>query len=89
VLESGAARGEAKSWLPLGNLYADKFSELDAAGAAYRSGIAADDDHSHHDLAGLLEDRGDPHGAEFHHRLGAADGDALAAAALRRLLGED
>ena len=78
-----------KSWLPLGNLYADEFSELDAAEAAHSSGIAAGDDHSHHDLAGLLEDRGDPDEAEFHHRLGAADGGALAAAALRRLLEED
>ena len=89
MLESGAAPREVKSWLPLGNLYADEFSELDAAEAAYRSGIAAGDDHSHHDLAGLLEDRGDPDGAEFHHRLGAAHGNALAAAALRRLRGED
>ena len=89
VLETGAAKGEVASWLPLGNLYADEVGDLDAAEAAYRSGIAAGDDHSHHDLAGLLEERGDLDGAGFHYRLGAAGGDALAAAALRRLLGED
>ena len=89
VLETGAAKGEVESWLPLGNLYADELGDPDAAGAAYRSGIAAGDDHSHHDLARLLVDRGDLDGAEFHLRLGAAGGDALAAAALRRLLGED
>jgi tetratricopeptide (TPR) repeat protein len=89
VLETGAAKGEVGSWLPLGNLYADELGELDAAEAAYRSGIAAGDDHSHHDLAGLLLDRGDLDGAEFHLRLGAAGGDALAATALRRLLEED
>jgi tetratricopeptide (TPR) repeat protein len=89
VLEIGAAKGEADSWLPLGNLYADELGELDAAEAAYRSGIAAGDDHSHHNLAVLLEERGDLDSAQFHYRLGAAGGDALAAAALRRLLGED
>lgn len=89
VLETGAARGEAESWLPLGNLYADELGEPEAAEAAYRSGIAAGDDHSHHNLAVLLEERGDLDGAAFHYQVGAAGGDALAAAALRRLPGEE
>ena len=73
----------------LGSGDADELYDLEAAEAAYRSGIAAGDDHSPHNLAGLLVDRGDLDGAEFHLRLGAASGDALAAAALRRLLEED
>ncbi|SDY56796.1 hypothetical protein SAMN05660209_03180 [Geodermatophilus africanus] len=89
MLETGAARGEVASWLPLGNLYANELGDPDAAEAAYRSGIAAGDGHSHHNLAVLLLDRGDLDRAEFHLRLGAASGDALAAAALRRLLEED
>ena len=88
VLEAGAASGEAECWLPLGNLYADEVGDVEAAEAAYRSGIAAGDNHSHHNLARLLLDRGDLAGAEFHLRLGAG-GDALATAALRRLLGDD
>lgn len=72
VLEAGAARGEVESWLPLGNLYADELGELDAAEAAYRGGIAAGDDHSHHDLAVLLEERGDLDGAAFHYRIGGS-----------------
>jgi len=43
------------SWLPLGNLYADELGMPDAAEAAYRSGIAAGDNHSHHNLALLLD----------------------------------
>jgi tetratricopeptide (TPR) repeat protein len=89
VLETGAAKGEVGSWLPLGNLYPDELGDPEAAEAAYRSGIAAGDDHSDHNLAGLLLERGNLDGAEFHLRLGAAGGDALAATALRRLLEED
>jgi hypothetical protein len=77
------------SWLPFDTLHADELGEPDAAEAAYRSGIPAGDDHSRHDLAVLLEERGDVRRRRIPPRLGAAGGDALAAAALRRLLEED
>jgi tetratricopeptide (TPR) repeat protein len=87
VLERGAKLGEAQSWLPLGNLYADELHDEEAAEEAYRAGIAAGDTYCHHNLAVLLAERGDLDGAVEHLRLGAADGDDLAAQALRDLDG--
>ncbi|RBY74432.1 UDP-N-acetylglucosamine-peptide N-acetylglucosaminyltransferase [Geodermatophilus sp. TF02-6] len=87
VLERGAKRGEAQAWLPLGNFYTEVLGDEEAAEEAYRAGIAAGDTRCHHDLAVLLADRGDLDGAVEHLRLGAADGDELAARALRELGG--
>ncbi|MGY1689102.1 tetratricopeptide repeat protein [Geodermatophilus sp. SYSU D01105] len=87
VLERGAKLGEAQAWLPLGNLYADELHDEEAAEEAYRAGIAAGDTYCHHNLAVLLAERGDLDGAVEHLRLGAADGDDLAAQALRDLDG--
>jgi tetratricopeptide (TPR) repeat protein len=88
VLEQGAKLGEKVCWLPLGNLYATVLHDADAAEAAFRSGIAAGDNNSHHNLAELLHDRGDLVGAELHYRLGEAGGDVLAGQALKKLLEE-
>jgi hypothetical protein len=85
VLERGAKLGEAESWLPLGNFYADEMSDEEAAEEAYRGGIAAGEVHCHHNLAYLLAERGDLEGAVEQFRLGAARGDQLAAEALREL----
>jgi tetratricopeptide (TPR) repeat protein len=87
VLERGAKLGEAQAWLPLGNLYADELHDEEAAEEAYRAGIAAGDTYCHHNLALLLAERGDLDGAVEHLRLGAADGDDLAAEALRDIGG--
>jgi tetratricopeptide (TPR) repeat protein len=84
VLERGAKLGEAESWLPLGNLYADELRDVEAAEEAYRSGIAAGDVYCHHNLGVLLADRGDLEGASEQFGLGAAAGDELAALALRQ-----
>jgi tetratricopeptide (TPR) repeat protein len=85
TLERGAKLGEVQAWLPLGNFYADELCDEEAAEEAYRAGIAAGDGYCHHNLAVLLADRGDLDGAVEHFRLGAADGDDLAAEALREL----
>lgn len=87
TLERGAKLGEVTAWLPLGNLYAEDLADEEAAEEAYRAGIAAGDGYCHHNLAVLLADRGDLDGALEHFRLGAADGDDLAARALRELGG--
>ncbi len=87
TLERGAKLGEVQAWLPLGNFYAEELRDEEAAEEAYRAGIAAGDGYCHHNLAVLLADRGDLDGAVEHFRLGAADGDALAAEALRELGG--
>lgn len=87
TLERGAKLGEAQAWLPLGNFYAEDLRDEEAAEEAYRAGIAAGDSFCHHNLAVLLADRGDLDGAVEHFRLGAADGDDLAAQALRELGG--
>jgi len=89
VLELGARLGEKESWLPLGNLYADELGDSIAAEAAYRSGIDCGDIRSHHNLGVLLEQRGEVEEAMKHFRLAAVAGDALAAAALRRLLNDE
>ena len=86
VLERGAKLGEVDSWLPLGNLYTNYLDDDEAAEAAYRAGIDADDLHSHHNLGVLLEARGDLENAAEQYRLGAAGGDGLAARALTNLL---
>jgi tetratricopeptide (TPR) repeat protein len=83
VLERGAKRGDAESWLPLGNLYAEEMGDVEAAEEAYRSGIAAGDIFCHHNLGILLADRGDLEGALEQFGLGAAAGDGMAASALR------
>ncbi|MBB3083315.1 tetratricopeptide repeat protein [Geodermatophilus sabuli] len=85
TLERGAKRGELQAWLPLGNFYAEQLGDEEAAEEAYRAGITAGDTYCHHNLAVLLADRGDLEGAVEHFRLGAADGDHLAAQALREL----
>ena len=87
TLERGAKLGEVQAWLPLGNFYAEDLRDEEAAEEAYRAGIAAGDGYCHHNLAVLLADRGDLDGAVEHFRLGAADGDDLAAEALRELGG--
>ena len=87
TLERGAKLGEAQAWLPLGNFYAEESRDVEAAEEAYRAGIAAGDSYCHHNLAVLLAERGDLDGAVEHFRLGAADGDDLAAEALRELGG--
>ncbi|MFW3170621.1 tetratricopeptide repeat protein [Geodermatophilus sp. CPCC 206100] len=87
TLERGAKLGETPAWLPLGNLYVEDLRDLEAAEEAYRAGIAAGDPYCHHNLAVLLAERGDLDGALEHFRLGAADGDDLAAQALRELEG--
>jgi tetratricopeptide (TPR) repeat protein len=87
VLERGAKLGEVESWLPLGNLYADEFGDTAAAETAYRGGIAAGDTYCHHNLGVLLLERGAGEPAREQFRLGAAAGDALAARALRNLIG--
>ncbi len=87
TLERGAKLGEVQAWLPLGNFYAEELRDEEAAEEAYRAGIAAGDGYCHHNLAVLLADRGDLDGAVEHFRLGAADGDDLAAEALRELGG--
>jgi tetratricopeptide (TPR) repeat protein len=89
VLERGAKLGERELWLPLGNLYGDELRDQAAAEQAYLSGIAAGDSYCHHNLGLLLAERGDVDGAEEQFRLGASAGDQKAAAALRRLMGED
>lgn len=71
--------------LPLGNLYADYLDEDDFAEATYRRGIEAGDVHCHHNLAVLLDRRGDTHTAELHYGLGADAGDALALRGLNEL----
>ena len=68
--------------LPLGNLYADHLGDNDLAEQMYRRGIEAGDIHCHHNLAVLLELRGDLEAAETHYRLGADAADALAARGL-------
>ncbi|GAA1754926.1 tetratricopeptide repeat protein [Luedemannella helvata] len=85
ALERGAKLGEAESWLPLGNLYADEFDDAAAAETAYRSGIAAGDTYCHHNLGVLLLERGADEQAREQFQLGADAGDALAARALRDL----
>ena len=87
VLERGAKLGEVQAWLPLGNFYVEDLADVVAAEEAYRAGIAAGDGYCHHNLAVLLADRRDLDGAVEHFRLGAADGDDLAARALRELGG--
>jgi tetratricopeptide (TPR) repeat protein len=87
TLERGAKLGEVQAWLPLGNFYAEELRDVEAAEEAYRAGIAAGDGYCHHNLAVLLAERGDLDGAVEHFRLGAADGDDLAAEALRELGG--
>ncbi len=89
VLEEGVRLGEVESMLPLGNLYADHLDEDDLAEATYRRGIEAGDMHCHHNLAILLERRGDTQAAEKHYRLGANAGDALALSGLNELLSRD
>lgn len=56
--------------LPLGNLYAEYLDEDHFAEATYRQGIEAGDVHCHHNLAVLLDRRGDTHTAELHYPLG-------------------
>jgi len=85
LLEAGTQLNEKGAWLPLGNLLLDVFDDSQAAEVAYRGGIAAGDAHSHHNLAQLLEARGDREQAIEHYRAGAARGDELADAALKRL----
>lgn len=85
VLERGMLLGEVESMLPLGNLYADVVGDPVAAEAAYRAGAGLGDAHAHHNLAVLLDDRGDIEGALEHYRLAAAGGDSLAERALREL----
>jgi tetratricopeptide (TPR) repeat protein len=85
VLERGMLLGEVDSMLPLGNLYADVLGDQVAAEAVYRAGAELGDAHAHHNLANLLDERGDPAGALEHYRLAAAAGDTLAAQALRKL----
>ncbi|MCW2576861.1 MAG: uncharacterized protein JWR28_2520 [Modestobacter sp.] len=89
VLEEGVLRGEAASWLPLGNLYRDQLGDDVAAAAAYRAGIEGGDLHSHHNLGVLLLDGGDVDGAIEHFSIAAAGGDDLAARVLREVLEED
>ncbi|GAA1520944.1 hypothetical protein GCM10009788_26000 [Nocardioides humi] len=85
VLERGMLLGEVESMLPLGNLYADVLGDEAAAEAAYRAGAELGDAHAHHNLAVLLDERGDTDAAVEHFRLAAAGGDTLAAQALREL----
>ena len=85
MLESGAKRGEAVAWLPLGNFYPDEMGDDEAAEEAYRSGLTAGETYCHHNLAVLLADRGDLDGAVEQFRLGAEAGDQFAAEALREL----
>lgn len=80
-LELGAKLGQVECWLPLGNLLSGRDSQdADevAAEEAYRAGIAAGDNHCHHNLAMLLLERGDVEEAERHLLAGAAGGDDLA-----------
>ena len=84
LLEEGTRLNEEGAWLPLGNLLLDDFDDPQAAELAYRGGIAAGDAHSHHNLARLLEARGEREQAIEHYQAGAASGDELAAAALKR-----
>ena len=85
VLREGMRLGEVESMLPLGNLYADHLGDNDLAEQMYRRGIEAGDIHCHHNLAVLLELRGDLEAAETHYRLGADAADALAARGLNAL----
>jgi tetratricopeptide (TPR) repeat protein len=85
VLSEGLALGEAASAIPLGNIHADDLCDPGAAAEAYRQGIALGDAYSHHNLAGLLEDEDRQEEAINHYRMAAAEGDHLAARALRRL----
>lgn len=89
LLEEGALRGEASSWLPLGNLYRDELGDDVAAAAAYRAGIDVGDLHSHHNLGVLLLDSGDVEGAIEHFSIAAAGGDDLAARVLREVLAQE
>lgn len=89
VLEHGMSLGEGESMLPLGNLYADVLHDEDAARRAYLAGAALGDAHAHHNLAVLLEEIGDPAGAERHYRAAIEGGDSLAVGALRELLDDD
>jgi len=83
VLELGMDLGERESMLKLGNLYSDRLEDDEAAEIAYRAGAETGDAHAHHNLAVLLEQRGDRGGAEVHYRLAIAGGDLLAIPALR------
>lgn len=89
VLQVGAKLGESESFIMLGNLYRDELDNDEAAEDAYRLGIDAGDMWSHHNLAIVLEERGDHEEALAHYRLAAAAGSAFAQAALVRLSQED
>jgi tetratricopeptide (TPR) repeat protein len=69
----------------LGNLYRDELDDREAAEDAYRLGIDSGDMWSHHNLAIILEERGDHEEAIAHYRLAAAAGSTFAATALVRL----
>jgi hypothetical protein len=59
--------------------------DAEAAEQAYRAGIAAGDPWCHHNLAVMLEARGELDEVLDHYRLAADAGDQLAAQALHRL----
>ena len=85
ILRKGLDAGESESAIPLGNIYADELFDTEAAADAYRHGIALGDVYSHHNLATLLEDEDQLDEAINHYRMAAAEGDELAARALKRL----
>lgn len=89
VLQHGLDADECESAIPLGNIYADDLFDTASAADAYRRGIDLGDAFSHHNLAGLLEHEGNLEEAINHYRMAAAEGDELAARALRRISDSD
>lgn len=85
VLQRGVELGEAESFMPLGNIYADVLDDPNMAETIYRRGIGAGDIHCHHNLATLLEDQDRTDEARLHYRIAAEAGDALAQRALTDL----
>jgi tetratricopeptide (TPR) repeat protein len=85
VLQLGAKLGEREAFIMLGNLYRDVLDDDLAAEDAYRLGIDSGDMWSHHNLAIILEERGEHDEAVAHYRLADDAGSDFAAAALIRL----
>ncbi|MFC6152948.1 tetratricopeptide repeat protein [Nocardioides yefusunii] len=101
--ERASALGDAAAAFNLGNCLAEQGLSGEAV-AAYDLAIEPGetnarlnlgsslgdlgDAHAHHNLAVLLQQRGDFVGAKEHFREAAARGDTLAAKALRDLLGD-